>query len=87
MTLIPGLATVLGGAAAGLTGLGGGQILSPLFLELGTPPQQAAATSLLLVLCNSAGAALQVCLSMCSACWACPPGSPCGLAHWLAGAW
>ena len=68
MTLFPGLATVLGGAAAGLTGLGGGQILSPLFLELGTPPQQAAATSLLLVMCNSASAALQVCLSMCRAC-------------------
>lgn len=55
------LATLVGGTAAGLTGLGGGQVLAPLFLEMGAPPQSAAATSLLLVFFNSSSATLQVC--------------------------
>lgn len=54
------LATLVGGVAAGMTGLGGGQIIAPLFLEIGAPPQSAAATSLLLVLLNSASAVFQV---------------------------
>ena len=51
---------MIGGVAAGLTGLGGGQVLTPLFLEMGAPPQTAAATSLLLVFLNSSSAVLQV---------------------------
>ena len=54
-----GLASLVGGVAAGMTGLGGGQVISPLFLEMGAPPQSAAATSLLLVLFNSSSAVLQ----------------------------
>ncbi|KAK9846325.1 hypothetical protein WJX81_001511 [Elliptochloris bilobata] len=51
--------TLIGGMAAGLVGLGGGMILGPLLLELGTHPVSAAATSGLLVLGSSGSAVLE----------------------------
>ena len=43
---------------AGLLGIGGGMIVSPLLLELGLHPQVAAATSSLMVLFSASSAAL-----------------------------
>ena len=46
------------GGCAGLLGIGGGMIVSPLLLELGLHPQVAAATSSLMVLFSASSAAL-----------------------------
>ena len=51
--------SLLGGFVAGMVGLGGGAVLSPLLLELGVHPLVGAATSVLLVACNSVSAAVQ----------------------------
>ena len=47
-----------GNFRAGLLGIGGGMIVSPLLLELGLHPQVAAATSSLMVLFSASSAAL-----------------------------
>ncbi|KAF3325355.1 Sulfite exporter TauE/SafE [Carex littledalei] len=44
------VAGILTGALSGLFGIGGGLILNPVFLQIGVPPQTAAATSSLMVL-------------------------------------
>lgn len=49
---------LLGGGVGGMVGLGGGMLLSPLFLELGVHPAAASATSGLLVLFSSSIAVL-----------------------------
>lgn len=49
---------LLGGGLGGMVGLGGGMLLSPLFLELGAHPAAASATSGLLVLFSSSIAVL-----------------------------
>lgn len=53
---------LLGGCLAGLVGLGGGVVLSPLLVELGVHPLVAAATSILLVACSSSSAAVEFAL-------------------------
>ncbi|XP_078181330.1 sulfite exporter TauE/SafE family protein 5-like [Carex rostrata] len=44
------VAAILMGALSGLFGIGGGLLLNPVFLQIGLPPQSAAATSALMVL-------------------------------------
>ncbi|KAJ8451771.1 hypothetical protein Cgig2_007254 [Carnegiea gigantea] len=50
---------ILAGTAGGLLGIGGGTILTPLFLELGVPPQVASATSAFSMLFSSSMSVVQ----------------------------
>lgn len=50
---------ILAGTIGGLLGIGGGTILTPLFLELGVPPQVASATSAFSMLFSSSMSVVQ----------------------------
>uniref|UniRef100_A0A7C9EJ21 Sulfite exporter TauE/SafE family protein n=1 Tax=Opuntia streptacantha TaxID=393608 RepID=A0A7C9EJ21_OPUST len=50
---------ILAGTIGGLLGIGGGTILTPLFLELGVPPQVASATSAISMLFSSSMSVVQ----------------------------
>ncbi|KAK9808711.1 hypothetical protein WJX72_002354 [[Myrmecia] bisecta] len=52
------IVALVGGAIAGLLGIGGGMIINPLLLQLGIHPQVSAATSTLMVLFSGSSAAL-----------------------------
>ncbi|KAJ4809159.1 Sulfite exporter TauE/SafE family protein [Rhynchospora pubera] len=53
------VAAILTGALSGLFGIGGGLLLNPVFLQIGVPPQTAAATSSLMVLFSASMSMVQ----------------------------